>query len=280
MKIFHDIKSVREYLGNCRNDKVGFVPTMGALHQGHLSLIDLAKKSSDVVAVSIFVNQKQFNNSEDFARYPNTLDQDVDRLMEAGVDILFAPKAEEIYGNGFLTNINVEKLGDNLCGKDRKGHFEGMALIVVKLFNIIKPQKVFFGEKDFQQLQIIKRMVLDLNFDIEIIPGKTIREEDGLAISSRNSRLNNCERKIAGEIYQNLSFLKEQIILNANKNIDLILQEAEEKILKIGANKIDYLRICDEKNLQTISIFDPAIKSRLFIAIYVGEIRLIDNISL
>ncbi|MFT7088036.1 MAG: pantoate--beta-alanine ligase [Rickettsiales bacterium] len=253
---------------------------MGALHQGHLSLIDLARKSSHIVVVSIFVNQKQFNNSDDFAKYPNHLDQDIELLKKSGVDVLFAPNSDEIYGNGFLTNITITKLSDNLCGKSRKNHFEGVALIVSKLFNIVKPQKAFFGEKDFQQLQIIKKLALDLNFDIQIVSGKTLREEDGLAMSSRNLRLNNTERTIAGKIYQHLSFAKEQIIANSNRNIDAILQEMTDNLLKLGAKKIDYLKICDEENLETISTFNLTIKSRLFIAIYVGKIRLIDNIPL
>jgi pantoate--beta-alanine ligase len=278
MKILNDIKSVRSFLKQSVGKEIGFVPTMGALHKGHLSLIELAGKNSDIVVVSIFVNQKQFNNSADFEKYPNNLQKDIELLKKNGVDAVFAPSADEIYNQDFLTKISIGKLTDNLCGKSREGHFDGVALIVAKLFNIIKPQKAFFGEKDFQQLQIIKKLVSDLNFDVEIIAGKTLREDGGLAISSRNLRLNEVERKIAGKIYENLNLSKQEIL--DEKNIDLILQKTAQNLLKIGANKIDYLQICDEENLSPISIFNPQIKSRLFIAIYVGEIRLIDNITL
>ncbi|MFT6077405.1 MAG: pantoate--beta-alanine ligase [Myxococcota bacterium] len=278
MEIFNDISSIRNFLKKHSNEEIGFVPTMGSLHQGHLSLIDLARKTSDIVVVSVFVNQKQFNNSGDFENYPNNLDKDIELLKKSGTDVLFIPHSDEIYGNGFLTNISTMKLGDNLCGKNRVGHFEGVALIVAKLFNIIKPQKAFFGEKDFQQLQIVKKMVFDLNFDVEIFSGKTLREEDGLAMSSRNIRLDDDQREIAGDIYENLNLAKQKVL--DGKDIDSVLRETGNLLLKIGAQKVDYLQICDEENLEPISIFNPQIKSRLFIAIYVGEIRLIDNIPL
>jgi len=293
MKIFSDIKSIRldleklkkQIVGGPKNSfcdslRVGFVPTMGALHKGHLSLISLAKKHCDVVIVSIFVNQKQFNSAQDYARYPNNLAKDLELLQDAKVDILFNPAMEEIYAPDCFTKIAINKLTDHLCGKTRGGHFNAVALIVVKLFNIIKPDLVFFGEKDFQQLQIIRRLVADLNIDLEIISGKTIREFDGLAMSSRNLLLNAPARKIAGQIYQHLCLIKEKIIDNPNINIELILSESSNNLLKIGVNKIDYLQVCGEENLESIIIFNPEIKSRLFIAAYVEEVRLIDNIEL
>ncbi len=280
MKIFNDIKSIRADLVQFQDKKVGFVPTMGALHQGHLLLINLAKKHCDIVVVSIFVNQKQFNNPEDFVRYPNTLEKDIKLLQDAGVDILFNPTTQEIYGQDFSVKIIIDKLTENLCGKIRHGHFEAVALVVSKLFNIVKPNQAFFGEKDFQQLQVIRKLVTDLNFDVEIIAGETIREIDGLAMSSRNLRLKDSGRKIAGQIYQNLCLAKEQIISNPSTNIESILSIVTQNLLQIGAAKIDYLEICDEVNLQPITGFNPKIKSRLFIAIYVDEIRLIDNVQL
>ena len=176
MKIFSDIKSIRADLSQFKDKKIGFIPTMGALHQGHLSLIDLAKNHCDVVVVSIFVNQKQFNNPEDYARYPNTLKKDIELLQDAKVNILFNPEADEIYNQNFATKIIISGLTENLCGKSRVGHFEAVALIVSKLFNIVKPNLAFFGEKDFQQLQVIRRLVADLNIDTQIFSGATMRE--------------------------------------------------------------------------------------------------------
>ncbi len=285
MKIFSDISLVRADLAKLKDingnaKKIGFVPTMGALHQGHLSLIELAKKQCDIVVVSIFVNQKQFGNPQDYELYPQTLDKDIKLLQDAKVDILFNPKAEEIYLQDFSTKISVSKLTDNLCGKSRIGHFDAVVLVVNKLFNIIRPNIAFFGEKDFQQLQVIRKMVADLNIDIEIVAGQTKREIDGLAMSSRNQRLNAKGREIAGKIYQNLCLAKEQITSNTNTDISSILSITDKNLLKLGVQKIDYLQVCDEANLQPISSFNPQIKSRLFIAIYVDEIRLIDNIQL
>lgn len=284
MKIFNDIKSTRSFLssfagGKIDGKKIGFVPTMGALHQGHLSLVDLAKKNCDIVIVSIFVNQKQFNNPEDYAKYPNTLKQDISLLEQAKVDVLFNPSSDEIYTSDFKTKIIISDLTDELCGKTRPGHFDGVALIVSKLFNIIKPTHAFFGEKDFQQLQIIKRLVRDLNFDIEIIAGKTLREDDGLAMSSRNLRLNDNSRKIAAKLYENLNLAKNKI-LSDPKNSQSILKETSQNLLKIGFEKIDYLQICDEENLKPLQNFDPKIKTRLFAAAFIGSVRLIDNIKL
>ncbi|MES2677084.1 MAG: pantoate--beta-alanine ligase [Pseudomonadota bacterium] len=278
MKIFSDIKSIRTDLEKFKDKKIGFIPTMGALHQGHLSLIHLAKKHCDIVVVSIFVNQKQFNNPQDYELYPSTLENDIKLLQDTKVDMLFNPQAAEIYNQNFSTKIIISGLTENLCGKSRVGHFEAVALIVSKLFNIIKPNFAFFGEKDFQQLQVIRRLVADLNIDTQIISGATTREIDGLAMSSRNLRLSAAGRKIAGQIYQHLYLAKEQII--ANENLDFVLSKTAQNLLAIGAEKIDYLQVCDEENLQPISSFNSQIKSRLFIAIYVDKIRLIDNISL
>jgi pantoate--beta-alanine ligase len=281
MQIFHDIKSIREELKKHSTKKIGFVPTMGALHDGHLSLVEAARKNCDVVVVSIFVNQKQFNNANDYLHYPKTLEQDIKKI-ENIADILFCPTSEEIYPDDFLTTIKVANITDNLCGKTRPGHFDGVALIVAKLFNIIKPNQAFFGEKDFQQLQLIRRLVKDLAIDVEIIGCKTLRQQDGqlkgLAMSSRNLRLSKEGQEIAPKIYQNLLLAKEQIL--ANISIDLVLDRTAKNLANSGFGAIDYLQVCDEENLQPITNFNPNLKSRLFIAIYVDEIRLIDNIEL
>ncbi len=277
MKIFRDIKSIKEELKKHPTDKIGFVPTMGALHEGHLSLIGQARVSCDLVVVSIFVNQKQFNNIDDYELYPKTLEQDIKKIEDI-VNILFCPTTEEIYPDGFSTTISVANITNNLCGKTRLGHFDGVALIITKLFNIIKPNQTFFGEKDFQQLQLVKELVKDLAVDIDIIGCKTLRQKNGLAMSSRNLRLNKKGQEIAPQIYQNLCLAKEQIL--ANVAINLVLEKTTERLTNAGFDKVDYLQVCDEENLQLAVDFNPNIKSRLFIAIYVDQIRLIDNIEL
>jgi pantoate--beta-alanine ligase len=280
MKIFYDIKLAQEEIRKYRNNNignVGFVPTMGALHEGHLSLIKKAKESCDLVVVSIFVNQKQFNNPDDYKFYPKTLEQDISKIKN-NADILFCPRSEEIYPDNFSTKILVANITDNLCGKTRAGHFDGVALIVTKLFNIIKPTKAFFGEKDFQQLQLTRRLVRDLDIDVEIVGCETMRQKDGLAMSSRNLRLDKKGQEIAPQIYKNLCLAKKQI-LDGNK-IDLVLKDTANNLVECGFDKIDYLQVCDEENLNFITNFDCKLKSRLFIAIYVGNIRLIDNVKL
>lgn len=284
MNILHDIKSIRAFQTELKNKAItktiGFVPTMGALHPGHLSLVKLAKQKCDVVIVSIFVNQKQFNNAQDFEKYPNTIEQDISMLEAAGVDVLFNPFASEIYSADFKTSVIISDLTDELCGKTRPGHFDGVALVVSKLFNIIKPDFAFFGEKDFQQLQIIRRLVQDLNFDLQIVAGETLRESDGLAMSSRNLRLSQNARSIAPEIYKNLTKAKEKVLQNSGKNIELILQEVSQNLLKSGFDKIDYAEVCDVDNLKPIKVFDAKIKVRLFVAAFIEGVRLIDNIPL
>ena len=277
MKIFRSIKSIKKYLQQHKNAKIGLVPTMGALHNGHFSLIDRAKKSCDLVVVSIFVNRKQFNRDSDYLTYPKTLSQDIKKI-ENIVDILFCPDEAEIYYDGFSTTILVANLSNHLCGKTRPGHFDGVALIITKLFNIISPNQAFFGEKDFQQLQIIKKLAIDLNIDVRVIGCKTIRQKDGLAMSSRNLLLNEKGRKIAPQIYQNLCLAKEQIV--AGFNIGLVLKQITENFVQNGFGAIDYLQVCNQETLEPITIFNHKIKSRLFIAIYVENIRLIDNIIL
>lgn len=279
MKIFHDIKSIRAELKKHQNiaPNIGLVPTMGAIHDGHLSLVKQIKQQCSTTVATIFVNQKQFNNPEDYQNYPNTLAVDIEKLKNSGVDILFNPSADEIYNPNFATTVGVNKLTDQLCGKTRPGHFDGVALIITKLFNIIKPATAIFGEKDFQQLQIIKKLTSDLNFDTKIISGKIIREDDGLAMSSRNLRLSKKAREIAPQIYQTLLKIRKQI---SHSNLEAILLSASQELSKAGFGVIDYLQICDEENLQPINFFNNQIKSRIFIAIYLDKIRLIDNLKI
>jgi pantoate--beta-alanine ligase len=286
MKIFHTIKDIKQELRThkAKNLKIGFVPTMGAIHEGHLSLIRQIKQRCDIVVVSIFVNEKQFNNQQDYLRYPSDIKSDIKKLKADEVDILFNPDSSQMYGNNFSTTISVKDLTYSLCGKSRKGHFDGVALVVTKLFNIINPDISIFGEKDFQQLQIIRRLVDNLNIDVQIISSKIIRKKDGLAISSRNLRLDEDSQKAAHEIYQNLLQIKQEIISNniGGNASDLyqILSKAKKRIEHSGLGKIDYLEVCDEESLRILESYNSAIKSRLFIAIYINQIRLIDNIQL
>jgi pantoate--beta-alanine ligase len=277
MKIFNQISEIKDFLEIHNGQRIGLVPTMGALHQGHLSLIEEAKKHCDLLVVSIFVNKSQFNNEADFVNYPNLIEQDIKILQQNNVDVLFNPNSEEVYPNN-LTKIYVKKLANNLCGKSRFGHFEGVSLIISKLFNIIKPDIAVFGQKDFQQLQIIRKLNSDLNFDVKIIGAKTLREEDGLAMSSRNLRLSENGRKIAGKIHENLNLAKKEILIGGN--VDEILTKTKENLLKIGIEKIDYLNLCDEENLQILQKFNPEIKSRLLIAALIDQVRLIDNLQI
>lgn len=286
MKIFESVKSIKKAIAKHkeRGKKIALVPTMGALHQGHLSLIKLAQKKNYLVVVSIFVNQKQFNNAEDFNKYPQNLAEDLKMLQQNGIDILFLPKAEEIYPPNFTTHIHLQELSSSLCGKTRPGHFDGVALIITKLFNIITPHAAIFGEKDFQQLQIIKRLNRDLNFDLKIIAAPIIRDSNGLALSSRNMRLSKTEcEEIAPKIFQILSYLKKQLGQKKNHNLSQLLSEASENLRSSGFGKIDYLEICDEETLLPLTNlrqFTKNTQARIFIAIYLGKIRLIDNIAL
>lgn len=281
MRIFHKISEIKSEIKNLKKQgkKIAFVPTMGFLHEGHLSLIDEAKKNADIVISSIFVNQKQFNEASDFTNYPSNLEGDIAKLESKKTDILFCPNSSEIYPRPNLINFEIKNLADNLCGATRQNHFQGVVLVVSKLFNIIDPDVAIFGEKDFQQLQIIRRLVSDLNFDIKIIPGAIFREENGLAMSSRNSRLTSDNLNKSPEIYKILSAAKTEILSSKTDKIHEILEKAKIKLSKIF-DKIDYLEICDEENLQIVKEFDKNIKSRIFVAVYAGEIRLIDNIPL
>lgn len=282
MKIFNHIQDLKKELSTQKIQglKVGLVPTMGAIHGGHLALIEQIKQDCDIVVVSIFVNQKQFDNQQDYNNYPSNIEGDVQKLKDAQVDILFNPKVEEIYNDNFLTTVSVKKLTNNLCGKSRAGHFNGVALIVTKLLNIVQPDVTIFGEKDFQQLQIIRKLVSDLNINTKIISGKIIRESSGLAMSSRNSRLSKKSLEAAPQIYQILCQTRDKIINSKNVNLEEILTETRGNISNTNLGVVDYLEVCDEESLQPIINYNSQIKSRIFIAIYLDQIRLIDNVEL
>ena len=254
--------------------EVGFVPTMGYLHEGHLSLIRRARSENDVVVVSIFVNPTQFGPNEDFDRYPRDLRRDEELCKREGVDFIFYPSVEEMYPEGFSTFVEVEKLTENLCGKSRPGHFRGVATVVIKLLNIVHPTRAYFGEKDFQQLQVIKRLVRDLNIPVEIVGCPIVREEDGLAMSSRNVYLNKEERKSALSLYQGLRLAKE-LFERGERNPSVIRKTVEEFILSHPKTKIDYVEIVSPEDLKPVKEVKEG--DVIALAVFVGKTRLIDN---
>ena len=273
LKIFNKISAIKNFVNENKknNKKIAFVPTMGALHHGHITLIKNAKKNADIVIVSIFINKAQFNDLNDYQRYPQNLECDIKMLEDANVDALFCPSNEEIYDENFSFKIIPTSMVDCLCAKDRVGHFDGVALIITKFFNIVKPHFAFFGEKDFQQLAIIKKLVKDLNFDIEIFGVETVRESSGLAMSSRNQRLSESSKIKASMIYKTLNEIK----INPQ-----IIEEKKQELLANGFEKIDYLEIRNEDNLKLNMNLFSAQKRRIFIAVYLEGVRLIDNLSL
>lgn len=253
---------------------IGFVPTMGNLHEGHLTLVREAKKLCDVVVVSIFVNPTQFGPGEDFDNYPRTLEQDSRLLADVGCDIIFAPSVEQMYGTQpRLTNISVSQITDDLCGSSRPGHFDGVALVVTKLFNIVQPNYAFFGQKDYQQLAVIRQFVQDLNIPLEVIGVPIVRAADGLALSSRNGYLTPEQRQIAPVIYQGLKQAEEQ--LHQGKDLQQVLADLKTLLTDNGF-VVDYVE-ARQPNLLAVSQFDRDIV--LFVAAKLGGTRLIDNLQ-
>ena len=256
---------------------VGFVPTMGYLHEGHTSLINIARKYTDVVVVSIFVNPIQFGPSEDYDRYPRDIERDKEILEKMGVDVMFYPSVDDMYPKGFTTYVEVKGLSDKLCGRYRPGHFRGVTTVVAKLFNIVMPDVAVFGEKDAQQAIIIKRMVRDLNFPVKIIVGPTVREPDGLAMSSRNEYLTEEERKVAPAIYQSL-LLAKSLVEQGERDTSKIIAAMREFLSKYDRIKVEYIEIVDKEELNPIERLEKG-EALIAIAAYLGKARLIDNIS-
>ena len=269
------VKEVREFVKDARRNgkTIGFVPTMGFLHEGHKSLIVRAAKENDVVVVSDFVNPTQFGPNEDFEAYPRDIDKDARLCEEAGADIIFNPEPDEMYSSP-LTTISVDKITKGLCGKTRPIHFNGVCTVVSKLFNIVTPDRAYFGEKDAQQLMVVKKMVKDLNFDIEIIGCPIIRESDGLAKSSRNTYLNTEERSAALCLSRSLKIGKE-MIENGEKEAQAVKNAIISEIEKEPLAKIDYVEIVDLDNLESTNRTDVGILCAM--AVYIGKTRLIDN---
>jgi pantoate--beta-alanine ligase len=278
MKIIHKIKDMMSLSDDFRkqNKIIGFVPTMGYLHEGHLSLIRRAKQECDITVVSIFVNPIQFGKNEDFDRYPRDLQRDLDMMKDLNVDVVFNPSSEEMYPKGYSTFVDIESnITKTLCGKSRPGHFKGVATVVTKLFNIITPHKAYFGQKDAQQCVVIKKMVNDLNMKVDIVVCPTVREKDGLAMSSRNTYLSGRERRIAPVLYKTLQMAQRMIELG-EKDSKKILKEMSKKINKYRSIKIDYISIVDPETLEDIEIISG--KVLIALAVKIGKTRLIDNI--
>jgi len=258
------------------NKSIGFVPTMGALHKGHLSLIEHAKKKNDIVIVSIFVNPTQFDKKEDLEKYPQTLEEDILLLKSIDCNVLYAPNANDIYEDKIISEkFSFDGLEHQMEGKFRDGHFDGVGTIVKKLFEIVEPNKGYFGEKDFQQLQIIKKMVEKYDLPVKIKGRPIFREEDGLAMSSRNTRLTKEHREVAPFIYKTLRRVSKKF---DSKSIDKLTKWVQKEFEKHPLLELEYFTIAEEKTLETPKKIDFSKKHRGFIAVFAGEIRLIDNI--
>jgi pantoate--beta-alanine ligase len=253
---------------------LGFVPTMGALHKGHASLIQAAKTQCAPVVVSIFVNPKQFGPTEDFQKYPRTLESDRALLESLGVDYLFAPPAEEIYPQSFRTVVNVEGLGNRLEGRSRPGHFQGVATVVLKLFEIVQPRFAYFGRKDAQQCRVVQQMAADLNLDTEIVISPIVREPDGLALSSRNAYLKPDDRRAATALFRSLEAVKAEIGAGQRDAAHLIATARQLLDSEPGV-KTDYVEIVDAESLEPVTVLRK--RSLVLIAAHVGKTRLIDN---
>jgi len=274
LELIETIARLRETRGQ-RSGSIALVPTMGALHAGHAALVERARQENGVVAVSIFVNPIQFNNADDLARYPRTLDADLDICRDLGVDLVFAPSAAEMYPQPLECTVDVGRLADHLCGKFRPGHFRGVATVVLKLLEIVQPHVAYFGEKDAQQLAIIKRLVSDFNLPVTICGVPTVREPDGLAMSSRNRLLTAEERMLAPVLYQALVAAQRQIAIGVRKVSD-VQAAAAARIPRNASLRLEYLDIVDPETLQPVEQVTRPV--RVAGAMWVGGTRLIDNV--
>lgn len=275
MKVVHKIEDVRQAVSKARSmgKKIGFVPTMGFLHTGHLSLVSIARENSSFIVMSIFINRLQFNDQDDFKNYPKDIEQDIKVAEEAGVDLVFIPDDSEMYRNN-LTHVNVDRVTLNLCGAHRPGHFEGVFTVVSKLFNIVQPHVAVFGQKDIQQAVSIEKMVLDLNFPINIIIAPTIREDDGLAKSSRNKHLSSKDRENAVAIFRSLK-KAEEAIEEGERDVEKLASIIIEEIQSGNPDSIDYVSAVSYDDLSLIEKITG--KSVIAVAAFWGTTRLIDN---
>ena len=279
MKVFNFIVDIQRFVKEKHSSglKVGFVPTMGALHEGHISLISRAKKENDIVVCSVFVNPIQFNNPADLEKYPRTPEKDIEKLEQAGCDAVLMPSVEEMYPEKVEEHYDFGDLERVMEGACRPGHFNGVAIVVRKLFEIATPDKAYFGEKDFQQLAIINKMVRDLNMPIEIVPCPIVRENDGLAMSSRNVRLNETERALAPKIFATLN---DAISKKDSMSPVEMKAYALAKYAEIKEFDVEYVEITDEINLKSIENWNECEHARIFVALQHGPVRLIDNVRI
>ncbi|EAK1780638.1 pantoate--beta-alanine ligase [Campylobacter upsaliensis] len=275
MQIINDIKDLKNIIKKWKNQglSIGYVPTMGYLHEGHLSLIKKASKN-DKIIVSIFVNPMQFGVNEDLATYPRDLERDAKLCENEGVAVLFTPSVEQMYPKGFSSYVDMDSLTDKLCGAKREGHFRGVCTILMKFFHLITPDVAYFGQKDAQQCAVVKHMVEDLNLDLEIEICPIIREKDGLAKSSRNVYLNEAERK-AALVLSRAIFLGENLIQKGERESKIILQAMREELQKESLARIDYIELVNPKTMQNLERIEDSALGAL--AVYIGKTRLIDN---
>ncbi|MGR3177922.1 MAG: pantoate--beta-alanine ligase [Candidatus Anammoxibacter sp.] len=280
MKIITDIKEMQFVAGKTRGEgnSIGFVPTMGALHKGHLSLIKKARDDNGCVIVSIFVNPAQFDRKDDLLAYPVDGANDHELALENGVDILFEPQADEMYPNGFDTYVDLERLSNRLCGANRPGHFKGVATVVTKLFNIVKPHRAYFGEKDLQQSVIVKQLVEDLNMDVEVVALPTVRNDDGVAYSSRNRLLSTEERIDALSLNDALNNAQSMVKSGVRDAGEII--RGVQKIIssKKSVQKIDYISVVNNETLEDIQDING--QESVAVSVWLGNVRLIDNCRL
>ncbi len=279
MKVVRDAAAMRALSEErrLRGDRIGFVPTMGALHEGHLSLVRLARSGATCVVVSIFVNPTQFGPGEDFELYPRDVERDCDLLDEVGCDLVFAPTVEGMYPEGHRTEVSVTGLSDRLCGRFRPGHFNGVATVVLKLFNVVRPDFAVFGQKDVQQLIVIRRMVEDLDLGVEIVAGPTIRETDGLAASSRNLYLSGTERRQATCLHRALR-QAETLFRSGERRAGVLVDEMRRIIEAEPSAKPEYVSIVDPSSLEDLDMISR--DALAVLAVRVGRTRLIDNVRL
>ena len=277
--LIHELTELRQTLGERKKAEhsVGFVPTMGALHEGHLSLVREAKRQCDCVVVSIFVNPTQFGPKEDFSKYPRTLEADCELLRGENVDFVFAPAVETVYPKGFETYVEVGSVAEPLEGRFRPGHFRGVASVVLKLFNMVQPDAAFFGQKDFQQVRVIQKMIDDLNVPVRLVVCPTVRESDGLAMSSRNQYLTPQQREDALVLYRCLTKATLRICGEPNPNLTAIRRELEQMILAVKDAGIDYVSFADPQTLQEVNSLERLDRVVLLLAVRIGTTRLIDN---
>ena len=276
MKIIKSVNEMQQWSAAVRTtgETISFVPTMGCLHRGHLSLLEEGRKRGDKLVLSIFVNPTQFGQGEDFEDYPRDLEQDSQLAEQTGVDVIFAPTASEMYPSGYATYVDVEGITDTLCGASRPGHFRGVCTVVTKLFSIVQPHNAIFGNKDFQQLAVIKRMTLDLNLPVEIIGMPIFREADGLAMSSRNTYLNADQRVQALVLSQSIKKARD-LVASGETRSQVIIEQLRETIEQQPEARIDYVQVCHQLSLEDQTSIDS--DSVLLLAVFIGKTRLIDN---